>query len=62
MKALTHDDRALVARALKRASVKGFNPYDSHEAQADEYTAKWERRERYRAERDAKRRLPWRNI
>lgn len=51
------DDLALIARAMRAAAAKGFNPYDSHEVQSREWKNKWSRREDYRALRDAKREL-----
>jgi len=56
------EDRNLVTRALRAAATKGFNPYDSHEVQSREWKNKWERRERYRAERDAKLATRWLSI
>ena len=55
MKAQSHDDIALVTRAMRKAQTEGVNPYDSHGAQSDKWNLKWKRREAYRAERDAKR-------
>ena len=56
------DDLALITRAMRSAAKKGFNPYDSHPAQSREWQDKWSRRERYRAERDAKLATRWLSI
>ena len=56
------DDLALITRALRTAAAKGFDPYNSHPVQSREWKSKWERRERYRAERDAKLATRWLSI
>ena len=56
------EDRTLIERAMRAAAAKGFDPYNSHEAQSREWKSKWDRRERYRAERDAKLATRWLSI
>ena len=56
------DDRALIARAMRAAIAKGFDPYNSHAVQSNEWQSKWERQQRYRAERDAKLETRWLSI
>ncbi len=56
------DDRALIARAMRAAAAKGFDPYNSHPVQSREWQSKWERQQRYRAERDAKLATRWLSI
>jgi len=48
--------------AMRAAATKGFNPYDSHEVQSREWKSKWERQQRYRADRDAKLATRWLSI
>jgi hypothetical protein len=55
MKAYTDDDITLVTRAMRSAARQGTDPRNSHPVQADKWDLKWKRREKYRAERDAKR-------
>ena len=52
------DDRKLIERALRTAAVHGFDPYNSHDTQSHEWQRKWERREAYRADKQAKFEVP----
>ena len=56
------EDRTLIERAMRAAIKQGFDPYNSHEVQSKVWEDKWTRRERWRAERDAKLTTPWRII
>ena len=58
----TQADLALIARAMRASIKQGFDPYDSHDAQSREWQSKWERQQRYRAERDAKLETRWKQI
>ncbi len=59
---MKHDDLALITRAMRAAAQQGFNPYDSHAVQSKVWESKWDRRERYRAEREAKLATRWLSI
>jgi hypothetical protein len=56
------DDLTLITRAMRTAIAQGFDPYNSHDVQSAVWEDKWVRRERYRAEREAKLTTPWRII
>ena len=56
------NDLDLVARAMRAAIKQGFDPYNSHAVQSKVWEDKWTRRERYRAEREAKLATRWLSI
>jgi hypothetical protein len=56
------EDRTLIERALRAAIKQGFDPYNSHAVQSKVWEDKWARRERYRAEREAKLATRWLSI